>query len=95
VWGKLIPSKLKGHATGIQDAGRDKFPACLFLAAVNRHHYKDVIDELNDDFLLDKVNYSKDVPTMLAMLSNRHGGQKKNKRLDAMNDSVPITTSFA
>jgi hypothetical protein len=44
MWGKLIPAKLKGQATGTQDAGRDKFLACLFLAGVNRHHYKDVID---------------------------------------------------
>jgi Zinc knuckle len=95
MWGKLIPAKLKGQATGTQDAGRDKFLACLFLAGVNRHHYKDVIDELNNDFLLEKVNYRKDVPTMLAMLSNRHGGQKENKCLDAMNDGVPATSSFA
>jgi hypothetical protein len=32
---------------------------------------------------------------MLAMLSNRRGGQKENKRLDAMNDGVPMMTSFA
>jgi Zinc knuckle len=32
---------------------------------------------------------------MLPMLSNCRGGQKENKRLDAMNDSVPITASFA
>jgi Zinc knuckle len=95
MWGKLTPAKLKGQATGTQDAGRDKFLACLFLAGVNRHHYKDVIDELNNDFLLEKVNYPKDVPTMLAMLSNRRGGQKENKRLDAMNDGVPATSSFA
>jgi hypothetical protein len=55
MWGKLIPAKL---ATGTQDAGRDKFLACLFLAGVNHHHYKDVIDELNNDFLLEKVNYT-------------------------------------
>jgi hypothetical protein len=95
MWGKLIPAKLKGQAMGLQEAGRDKFLACLFLAGVNRHQYKDAIDELNNDFLLEKVNYPKDVPTMLAMLSNRRGGQKENKRLDAMNDGVPITTSFA
>jgi Zinc knuckle len=95
IWGRLIPAKLKGQATGLQDAGRDKFLACLFLAAVNRQHYKDAINKLNNNFLLDKVNYPKDVPTMLAMLSNCRGGQKENKWLDAMNDGVPIATSFA
>jgi Zinc knuckle len=32
---------------------------------------------------------------MLAMLSNCRSGQKENKRLDAMNDGVPTTSSFA
>jgi hypothetical protein len=32
---------------------------------------------------------------MLAMLSNRCGGQKENKCLDAMNDGVPIMARFA
>jgi hypothetical protein len=32
---------------------------------------------------------------MPAMLNNRRSRQKKNKRLDAMNDGVPITTSFS
>ena len=30
---------------------RNEFVACIFLAGVDRHRYKDAIDEMNNDFL--------------------------------------------
>ena len=50
VYGPLVPTTLKGKATAIQDAGRDKFLTCVFLAAMNRKQYKSTVDELCNDY---------------------------------------------
>jgi hypothetical protein len=39
--------------------------ACVFLAGVNRHKYKTVLDDLNNDFVLGTVNYPEDIAGMM------------------------------
>ncbi len=94
VWGKLIPNKLKGQATDLQEKARDKYLACVFLAAVDRHRYKKAVDELNNSFLLGTVDYPEDVPGMLTLLSNRRGGGGTTKEAEALKDGF-TATSFA
>jgi hypothetical protein len=92
VWGSLIPQKLKGKDLDkVQMPGREKFLACLFLAGVDRGRYKAVIDDLNNAYVLGKVEYPKDVSGMLNLLINRRGvgGSKKQ---DAIRDGIGGTS---
>ena len=50
VYGPLVPTTLKGKATAVQDAGRDKFLTCVFLAAANWKQYKSTVDELCNNY---------------------------------------------
>jgi hypothetical protein len=57
-------SKVQGRqATQLENDKkvRDKFLACLFLACTDRERYKDVIDDLGNDYGLGNVNYPEDV----------------------------------
>jgi hypothetical protein len=93
VWGELIPRKFKGQASELQEKGKHKFLACLFLAGVDRERYKKVIDDLNNDFIVGKISYPEDVPGMLNLLTHRRGAGG-NKRVDAIRDGV-TGASFA
>ena len=73
LWGELIPMKLKGKATAVQDKGKNQYLACLFLAGVDRARFKQTLDDLHNDFQLGKVSYPEDVPSMMNYLSNRRG----------------------
>ena len=46
VCGELTPRTLDGQTAKKMAAGREKFLACVFLAAVDRGRYKATIDEL-------------------------------------------------
>lgn len=93
IWGQLVPFKLKDRNETEQNEGRNKFLACLFLAGVDRERWKKVVDDLNNDFVLGKENYPKDVPDMRRLLENRRGGGNKN-RYDAVSDGVNLGRSF-
>ena len=90
VWGTLIPQKYKVKTDYEQSAAMNKFLACVFLAGVDRHKYKPVIDELNNDFLLGKVTFPEDIPSMLTLLSNYRGGKGSNAKMEAMMDGVAL-----
>jgi hypothetical protein len=87
VWGKLIPFESAQKDPKEQNTERDKFLACLFLAGVDRDRYKRVIDELNNEFILGKVHYPEDVPSMLKYLTNRRGSGG-NKKVEALRDGM-------
>jgi len=97
VWGKLIPNKMKGKPTADQEEARNKFLACIFLAGVDKSRYGGAIDDLNNEFVLRSVRYPGDVPSMMALLSNRRGDRGGNKYVDAMRDGTGdvYTGSFA
>jgi hypothetical protein len=92
VWGKLIPHKMKGRLTEDQEGARNKYLACVFLAGVDCSKYGKAVDALNNDFVLGTVSYPGDVPSMMALLSNRRDGNSETKSLDALQDGAPITS---
>jgi hypothetical protein len=93
IWGELYPRKKVGESIEqVQKPARDAFLACLFLAGVDRNRYKSVIDELNNEFVLGKEIYPKDVPGMLKLLTNRRGAGG-DKNVDAIRDGIGV--SFA
>jgi hypothetical protein len=72
---------------------RDKFLACLFLACADRERYKEVVDDLGNDFSLGNINYPDDVSGMLNLLINRRGLKNtRAKQLEDVQDGV--MTSF-
>jgi hypothetical protein len=72
---------------------RDKFLACLFLACTDRERYKEVIDDLGNDFSLGIINYPEDVSRMVSLLTNRRGLKTaRSKQLEDIQDGV--LTSF-
>jgi hypothetical protein len=86
-WGALVPRNMKGKPTADQDGARDKFLACLFLAGVNRKLFKDVIDELHNDFITGVLSYPEDLTTMVTLLNNRRGGTgKKSQAIENVQD---------
>jgi len=86
VWGMLIPHKMKGKPTADQEAARNKYLACVFLAGVDKSKYGNAVDDLNNDFLLGAISYPEDVPSMMTLLSNRRGDHGGNKYVDALKD---------
>lgn len=92
VWGDMTPMKMNGKKE--QDAAREKYLACVFLAGVNRGRYENVIDDLNNDFLLGKVTYPSDTSAMLTLLSNRRGHGGTSKEEQALRDGLTEGTSF-
>lgn len=85
VWGPLRPET----NTGDSEESRNKFLACVFLAGVDRTKYKEVLDDLSNDYVLGTVSYPEDVAGMMTLLSNRRGGGASDKRLDAIRDGAP------
>jgi hypothetical protein len=47
---------------------RDKFLACLFFACTDRERYKEVIDDLGNDYSLGNINYPEDVSGMVSLV---------------------------
>ena len=90
--GPLIPREAHGKATDVQDSTRNKYYACLFLAGVDKGRYKKALDELNNDFLLGKINYPEDVAGMIKILTNRKG-DGGSKVQDALKDGMTFTQS--
>ena len=94
VWGKMIPSIMSDKKPKEQAIAREKYLACLFLAGVTKSRFKDVVDDLNNDFVLGKVTYPADTSAMLTLLSNRRGGS--NLIADALRDGMESEgTAFA
>lgn len=92
-WGKLIPHEMKGKPTAEQEAARDKFLACVFLAGVDRSRSKGAINDLSNDFLGGSDCYPESIPAMLNYLNNRRDA-KESTVIEDMNDGV-MATSFA
>jgi len=99
VWGKLIPSKMKGKPMEDQQKARNKYLACVFLAGVDQSKYGKAVSDLNNDFLLGAVSYPEDVGGMMTLLSNRRGDHGSRKVEDALkdgdDDSSVYSASFA
>lgn len=93
-WGSLIPAKLKGKPKDDQEQGRQRFLACLFLAAADRERYSPVINDLSNDFHLGTNHYPTDIPGMVALLTSRRGKGTSTKKQDAMRDGIKMY-SFA
>jgi hypothetical protein len=91
IMGQCIPYKYQQEDAATQEEEGNKFKACLLLGNADRDRYKEVIDELANDYSLGNDNYPKDPATMVAMLSNRRG-TVSTKKIDAMKDG--ILTSF-
>ena len=89
--GKFIPREAHGKPTEVQDATRNKYLACLYLAGVDRGRFKKALDDLNNDFLLGNVNYPEDVAGMIKLLTNRKGEGGGNRVQDAIKDGVVLT----
>jgi hypothetical protein len=92
-WMKDTMDKLTAQ---VNDDGksREKFLACLFLAcATDRERYKEVIDDLGNDYGLGNVDYPEDVSGMVNLLTTRRGLKtSRGKQLEDIQDGVP--TSF-
>jgi hypothetical protein len=95
-FGPLIPTfTIKGKPTEEELKNRNKFLACVFLANADRERFKPVIDDLGNDFGLGSNNYPAYVPSMLNLLSNRHGLKTpKSKQIEDLQDGVKGATSF-
>ena len=88
MWGKLIPNKYTGGTDAEQAAAMNKFLACAFLAGLDRGRYKQVIDGLNNDFLLGTTSFPEDVSGMLTLISNYRGARISNPKAEALLDGV-------
>jgi hypothetical protein len=75
---------------GLEDEkARKKFLVCLFLASTDRERYKDVVDDLANDFGLGNINYPEDVSGMLNLLTNKRGIKTpRSKQLEDIQDGV-------
>jgi hypothetical protein len=91
VHGQLIPTKYQGKTDAEKKVAMNKYLACVFLASVDRGRYKEVIDELNNDFLRGTVSFPEDIPSMLTLLNNYRGGKISNYKMEAMLDGVTMT----
>jgi hypothetical protein len=94
VWGKMTPEIMNTENETNQNAARERYLACVFLAGVHKERYMHVIDDLNNDFLLGKVTYPNDTSAMLTLLSNRRGKGGTSKQEQALRDGVSEGTSF-
>lgn len=96
VYGSLTPMKYKDESTGKQEEARDAYLACVYLGGTDRNRHKQAIDSLNNDFLLGRTSYPKNVPAMVTYLTNRRGqGGGANKKVEEIQDGVAqAMTSF-
>ena len=78
VWGLMIPEKMDDKDDAKKSEARHQFLACLLLGGVDTARYYGTINELCNDFLNGVTNYPKDVPGMVAFLSNRRGGKTRS-----------------
>jgi hypothetical protein len=91
-WVKDLQERVKTQAESDTKA-REKFLACLFLGSTDRERYKEVIDDLANDYGLGNINYPEDVSSMLNLLTNRRGLKtNRAKQLEDIQDGV--LTSF-
>jgi hypothetical protein len=91
-WMKDVEDRMTTMALENEKA-REKFLACLFLACTDRERYKDVINDLANDFGLGNINYPEDVTGMLNLLTNRRGIKTaRSKQMEDIQDGV--LTSF-
>ena len=74
LWGDMVPWSMKDKGADKANEARNQYLACLLLGGVDKG-YKGTINELCNDFLNGQTNYPKDVPGMVAYLSNRKGGK--------------------
>ena len=94
VWGKMMPTIMNDKTDTEQEEAREKYLACVFLAGVDRERYTNVIDDLNNDFLLGKVTYPSDASAMLTLLTNRRGSGGTSREEQALWDGVSEGTAF-
>jgi len=95
VWGQLTPHIMKGKPVDKQNEARDRYLACLFLAGVDRVRYQDVVNDLNNDFILGSVTYPADTSGMLTLLSNRRGNGGTSKQEQALRDGLDSVSEGA
>jgi hypothetical protein len=87
-WVKDLDNRLTTQASNDEKA-RKKFLACLFLASTDTDRYKDVVDDLANDFGLGNINYPEDASGMLNLLTNRRGIKRaRSKQLEDIQDEV-------
>ena len=86
-------SQLKGQPYKKQQEGRNRYLACVFLAAVDKKRYKNAIDELNNQYYRGQANFPVDVPSAIAWLNHRRG-DKHNERVDSVRDGHGGQLSF-
>ena len=91
VFGRIVPPKYQAKTKVKQDAARDQLLACMFLSSAERHKFKHIIDDLNNDFLRGKDSFPTDVASMSLMMENYRGGKHKDKKLDAFHDGMTFT----
>ena len=94
VWGKMTPEIMNSKTDTEQNEARDKYLACVFLAGVDRERHMNVIDDLNNDFLLGKVTYPSDASAMLTLLTNRRGNGGTSREEQALRDGVTEGVAF-
>ena len=91
VFGRIVPPKYQAKTKVEQDAARDQLLACIFLSSADRHRFKHIIDDLNNDFLRGKDSFPTDIASMSLLLENYRGGKHKDKKLDAYHDGMTFT----
>jgi hypothetical protein len=67
-WGILVQTKI-----GMDDAMRNKFLTCTFMAGVDSKRYDKVVNELNNFYLTGQNNYPTTVIAAVRMLSHYMG----------------------
>ena len=84
----MAPQLMKDKQEDEQTEARNRYLACLFLAGVDRIRHQDVVNDLNNDFILGKVTYPADTSGMLTLLSNRRGNGGTSKQEQALRDGL-------
>ncbi len=88
VWGRLTPPNWQDKSEAEQDDARNRYLACVFLAGVDRVRYKEVVNDLNNDFILGKATYPADTTGMLTLLCNRRGNGGMSAQEQALRDGI-------
>jgi hypothetical protein len=88
-WVKDLHQERVATQTENDTTAREKFLACLFLGSTDRERYKEVIDDLANDYGLGNTKYPEDVSGMLNLLTNRRGLKThRAKQLEDIQDRV-------
>jgi hypothetical protein len=88
IWGVMTPQLTQGKSADEQNEASNRYLACLFLAGVDRTRYQDVVNDLNNDFILGKVTYPTDTSGMLTFLSNRRGNGGPSQQEQDLRDGL-------